>query len=299
MLKRTLYFSSPCYLHVKNRQLVYSPKETTGREETTIPVEDIGFVVIEHPQITLSMGVVSALTENNVALVFCDATHHPRSLLLNLDGNSIQSEVFASQLESSLPLKKNLWKQTVEAKILNQMLLLKKLGKKHQDLAIYRDGVKSGDPTNQEAVAARVYWKRLFSHLEFKRERDGKFPNNGLNYGYAILRAAVSRALLGSGLLATVGIHHCNRYNAYCLADDIMEPFRPYVDEVVYEISLEEPQQEELTKERKAKLLALLATDTRYPMVQRPLMVGLSQTTASLARCFRGEERKIVYPVLE
>jgi CRISPR-associated protein Cas1 len=298
MLKRTLFFSSPCYLHVKNCQLVYEPK--TGEfQKTEFPIEDLGFVIIDNIRITLSMFVIQSLIDNNVAVVFCDNGHYPKSLLLNLDANCIQSDIFADQISASAPLKKNLWRQTVEAKIENQMRLLKKLGKRHTDLHDYRYSVKSGDADNREAVASKVYWKRLFSHIEFKRDRFGKFPNNALNYGYAVLRAGVARSLSGSGLLPTIGLHHCNKYNAFCLADDIMEPFRPFVDEAVYGISLEGSCGDELTLDVKKKLLELLACDTSYPKVNRPLMVGLSMTTASLARCFAGEEKKLVFPVLE
>jgi len=298
MLKKTIFFSTPCYLHIKNSQLVYKP-QTDEKPETIFPVEDIGFVVIDNRQINVSMSVLELLTENNVAVVFCDSKHNPKSLLLNLDGNHIQSEIFSAQINASVPLKKNLWKQTVEAKIENQINLLKKLGKEYKNLYEYRNSVKSGDTDNREAVAARVYWKRLFSHIEFRRDTEGDFPNNALNYGYAIVRSAVARGLTGSGLLPTLGIHHCNRYNAYCLADDIMEPFRPFVDEAVYNISLNNPTAEELTSDMKKTLLEVLTADTEYPNVKRPFMVGLSQTTASLARCFSGEDKKIVYPILE
>ena len=298
MLKRTLFFSTPCYLHVKNSQLVYKPG-VDKYDETVFPIEDLGYVIIDDNRITLSMYVIQSLIDNNVAVVFCDEKHYPKSLLLNLDGNHIQSDIFADQISASVPLKKNLWKQTVEAKIENQMRLLKKLGKEYRELYDYKITVKSGDADNREAAASRVYWKRLFSHLDFKRNRFGKFPNNALNYGYAVLRAGVARSLTGSGLLPTIGIHHCNKYNAFCLADDIMEPFRPFVDEAVYEMSLDKTCNEELDMNMKKKLLELLACDTVYPKVKRPLMVGLSITTASLARCFSGEERKIVFPVLE
>ncbi len=237
MLKKTIFFSTPCYLHIKNSQLVYKP-HTDEKPETTFPVEDIGFVVIDNRQISVSMSVLELLIENNVAVVFCDSTHNPKSLLLNLDGNHIQSEIFSNQINASEPLKKKLWKQTVEAKIDNQIRLLKKLNKDYIKLYEYKNSVKSGDADNREAVAARVYWKRLFSDIEFKRDVGGEFPNCALNYGYAVVRSAVARSLTGSGLLPTLGIHHCNRYNAFCLADDIMEPFRPIVDEAVYNISV-------------------------------------------------------------
>jgi CRISPR-associated protein Cas1 len=216
---------------------------------------------------------------------------------MNLDGNHLQSEYFRHQLGATEPLKKNLWKQVVEYKIQNQACLLKKLGKNYAGVESFARTVKSSDADNREGAAARMYWPLLMGE-GFIRDRYGAWPNAALNYGYIVLRAAVARALAGSGLLATLGIHHHSRYNAFCLADDIMEPYRPYVDELVYELYQEIPQAEELTKDIKARLLELLSMDVHFEKVTRPLMVGLSQTTASLARCYSGESRKVEYPLL-
>jgi CRISPR-associated protein Cas1 len=219
-------------------------------------------------------------------------------MLLPLDSNHIQTEVFAYQIAASEPLKKGLWKQTIEAKITNQALLLEKLGRSAQDIKNLARTIKSGDTENREGFAARLYWQRMFNK-EFYRDRFGPPPNHFLNYGYSILRSAVARALAGSGLLATLGIHHHNRYNSYCLADDIMEPYRPYVDELVVELFRNNPDAFNIEKEHKAELLKLMAIDVEIGEVKRPLMVALSITTASLARCFSGESRKIVYPVFK
>ncbi len=296
MLKRTLYFGNPSYLHAKNKQLVFKNSKTN--EEKSCPIEDIGFVILDHRQITVTPALIEALTSNNVAVVFCDSTHHPQSMVLNLDGHHLQSALFRHQIESSVPLKKNLWKQTIEAKIENQKILLKKLGREFKMLNAYKKKVNSGDSSNCEAVASRFYWKNIFENKRFRRLREGDFPNPIFNYGYAILRAAVARALVGSGLLPTLGIHHRNQYNAYCLADDIMEPYRPFVDEIVVSIYEKNPEENELTKDIKRELLQVLAADVKFPEIKRPLMIGLSQTTASLARCFSGTERKISYPKL-
>jgi len=295
MLKRTIFFSNPCRLTVRNRQLVAEMTET--KEEKSVPVEDLGFVVLEHQQISVSLPLMDEMIRNNVAVVLCNGAHYPSSMLLNLDGHHIQQELFRHQIDAALPLKKNLWKQTVEAKIRNQAGLLKKLGKEFGQVLYFSDKVKSGDPENVEGSAARIYWPLLFGN-QFIRERHGNPPNNLLNYGYAILRAAVARALAGSGLLATLGIHHHNRYNAFCLADDIMEPYRPYVDGLVYNIFAENDKIEELDTAIKFKLLEVLAVDVMLGRQTRPLMVGLSSTTASLARCYALQAKKIMYPAL-
>jgi CRISPR-associated protein Cas1 len=296
MLKRTIFLSNPYRLSLKNRQLVISEK--SGMPVKTAPIEDIGFVVLEHPQISVTMKLVEQLNENNVAVVFCDSKHMPSSMLLPLDAHHIQNELFRAQINASEPLKKNLWKQTIEAKIRNQARLLEKQGMQGLQLNNLAKTVKSGDSDNREGFAARLYWNALFGKA-FIRDRYGEPPNMYLNYGYILLRSAVARALAGSGLLATLGIHHRNRYNAFCLADDIMEPYRPWVDEIVIYLEQKWPGQMMLEKEQKAELLQLMAADVKIGENNRPLMVALSQTTASLARCFTGETRKITFPVFE
>lgn len=293
MLKRTLFFSNSCYLSLKDNQLVIQMKE--GLAVKTVPIEDLGFIVLDHPQISFTMKLVEQLNANNVALVFCDSTHMPSSMLLNLESHSLQSELFRAQIDASEPLKKNLWKQTIEAKISNQAAHLEKQGHKAHELRAYAKSVKSGDSENREGLAARIYWSRLVGN-GFARDRYGGPPNHLLNYGYILLRSAVARALSGSGLLPTLGIHHHNKYNAFCLADDIMEPYRPFVDQLALRVYGEYPDELLLNKEMKAEMLGLMAGDVWIDGNKRPLMVALSQTTASLSRCFSGESRKIVYP---
>jgi CRISPR-associated protein Cas1 len=296
MIKRTLFISNPYHLSLKNKQLEVS--ELHGMTIKTIPVEDIGFVVLDHPQISFTMKLVEQLNEYNVATVFCDSKHMPSSMLLPLDAHHIQSELFRAQVAATEPLKKNLWKQTIEAKIKNQARLLEKLAKPSNQLKTIAKTIKSGDSDNREGFAARLYWMALFGKT-FVRDRFGEPPNPFLNYGYILLRSAVARALAGSGMLATLGIHHRNRYNAFCLADDIMEPYRPYVDEIVYKLNNEYPGTLMLAKEHKAELLQLMSADVKIGENKRPLMLALSQTTASLSRCFSGEQRKIIYPDFE
>lgn len=293
MLKRTLFFSKPSRLTLKKKQLVVNLTESG--ENRTVPVEDIGFMVVENMQVSMSMPLLSALNENNVAVVFCNEKHMPSSMLLNLESHNIQGELFAQQIAATEPLKKNLWKQTMEQKIFNQAALLKKLGKEYKDVLVYSKEVKSGDTDNREGAAARIYWPRLFGK-DFIRDRYGEPPNMMLNYCYIVLRAAVARALSGSGLLPTLGIFHHNRYNAFCLADDIMEPYRPWVDETVFNIWQNNEDIMEIDIKTKMQLLEVLTADVDVGKNKRPLMVALSQTTASLAKCFSGEIKKIQYP---
>jgi len=301
MLKRTLYFGQSGYLHLRLAQLVFTPKTETGEEsaERLFPVEDVGFLILDSPRLTVTLPVLQHCLANNVAIIACDDRHRPAGLFLNLDGNTLQQELFETQTAAPLPLKKRLWKQTVEAKILNQARLLEKVGQRADRLHALANEVRSGDPDNRESAAATIYWKRLFGAIpNFTRNSDGAFPNCVLNYGYTILRAATARALAGSGLLCTLGIHHGNRYNPFCLADDIMEPYRPWVDEVAFGITqrLGPVLPNELTREMKTELLSLLTCDTEIGEVRRPLMLALSQSSASLARCFTNQEERIDYP---
>lgn len=295
MIKRTLCFSNPTYLSVKLNQLVISFPEK--EEKKTIPIEDIGVVILDSPQITVTQTVLVKLLENNTAVITCNSSHHPIGLQLCLDGNTLQSERFQKQISASEVLKKNLWQQTIQSKIYNQAMFLQELGIPIRNMLLWSRSVTSGDTKNHEARAAAYYWETLLqSHDNFKRERFGEYPNNFFNYSYAILRAIVARNLVGSGLLPTLGIHHKNKYNAYCLADDIMEPYRPYADRLVLETIQKYPDKEDINKEIKSMLLTLPVIDVKINKQQRPLLVAVAETTASLAQCFAGKRRKIKYP---
>ncbi|MCS6987974.1 MAG: type II CRISPR-associated endonuclease Cas1 [Chloroherpetonaceae bacterium] len=297
MIKRTLLLTSPAHLSTRYEQLVVKLRD--AEEETRVPMEDIGVLLLESPEVTISTAALSKLTHYNVAVVVCDAQHLPSGLLLPLDANSVQTERFLAQLEAKLPLKKQLWQQTVAAKLLNQALHLEHRGKPAETLRRLSKQVQSGDKGNREAHGAKLYWKALFEGEDFSRDRFGAPPNNLLNYGYAALRAAVARALVSSGLLPTVGIHHQNRYNAFCLADDVMEPYRPFVDCVALDLWQKRDKTApllELNKDHKRELLQVLTAPTDMQGERSPLLVALSQTTASLARCFQGEARQILYP---
>lgn len=307
MIKKTLYFGNPVYLSLKDAQLVIKlpeivknstlPESFKQVSNITKPIEDIGVVVLDNKQITISSGALEALLENNCAVITCNSKSMPIGLMLPLYGNTTQNERFRQQLDASLPLLKQLWQQTMKAKIENQAAVLNECtGEEVRCMKIWAADVKSGDPDNLEARAAAYYWKNLFGQDGFTRDREGVPPNNLLNYGYAILRAVVARGLVASGLLPTLGIHHHNRYNAYCLADDIMEPYRPYVDRLVYSITKTNLNYSELTQELKAQLLTIPTLDTKISGKRSPLMVAVGQTTASLYKCFSGELRRISYP---
>jgi CRISPR-associated protein Cas1 len=309
MIKRTLYFGNPAYLSLNNAQLLLRlpevekndllPTEFKRDANVSIPVEDIGIVVLDHKQITITQALMEALLDNNVVLITCNSTHHPTGLMMPLSGNSIQSERFRAQLDASEPLKKQLWAQTITQKIKNQSTVLEGRGINHTYLIPLYKNVKSGDTDNCEATAAAYYWQSIFPNVEgFKRFREGIPPNNYLNYGYALLRATMARSIVGAGLLPTLGIHHSNRYNAYCLADDLMEPYRPYVDNVVCEIIQEHGINEDIPKEIKAILLKIPAMDVILDGEKSPLMNATQRTAVSLVKCFTGEQRKILYPEL-
>lgn len=297
MIKRTLYFGNPAYLSMRSSQLVINIPDAQGLDDAsgknTVPIEDVGVIVLDHRQITITQGALEALLENNAAVITCDSSRMPVGLMLPLCGNTTQNERFRNQLDASLPLQKQLWQQTIQSKIGNQAAVLKECrGAEVRNMLKWVDEVRSGDPDNMEARAAAYYWQNLFRN--FRRDREGLPPNNLLNYGYAILRAVVARGLVSSGLLPTLGIHHHNRYNAYCLADDVMEPYRPYVDRLV--VGMFDRGVVDLDKDAKTKLLSIPVLDVSVNGQRSPLMVAVGLTTSSLYKCFSGESRKIIYP---
>lgn len=308
MIKKTLYFGNPTYLSLRNNQLVVKlpeienndslPDKFKKESEVSFPIEDIGVIILDHKQITVTHGLIEQLLDNKSALITCNSSRMPVGLMLPLSGNKIQTEKFNAQIQATDPLKKNLWQQTVKAKIKNQTEVLRKYRRCNiRNMQYWASEVKSGDPDNYEARAAAYYWKEAFPQIEnFVRGREELPPNNLLNYGYAILRAVVARGLVSSGLLPTLGIHHHNRYNAYCLADDIMEPYRPFVDAIVLSIVDRGDDFNELSKSIKTELLRIPTIDVIINGKKSPLMVAVSQTTSSLTQCFDGKLRKIKYP---
>ncbi len=310
MLKKSILIENKCSITTKNNQLVIKSEI----RESTIPIEDIGFIVLDHPEIYLSIPAMNFLIENNSCVITCTKNHLPNGMFLNLNSHHVQQEIFRNQIEASIPLKKQLWQQTIQEKILNQGILLQKISGKKNSLDFMASKVLSGDTTNMEGAAAAQYWKTFFdpndteldNQIHFKRERFGDYPNNFLNYGYAILRAATARALSGSGLLNTLGIHHKSKYNAFALADDIMEPFRPIVDEAVHGImqnhgeqgSSDSEQAKQLNTKIKSELLQILTRTVYFKEEKSPLIVALQKTASSLQQCFMGDRKKIKYPKL-
>lgn len=297
MIKKTILVENKSAITTKNQQLVLKSEV----RESTIPIEDIGFLVLDNPEIYLSIPAMNLIVENNTAIIICGSNHLPNGMFLNLNSHHIQQEIFKNQIEASVPLKKQLWQQTIIEKIRNQGELLAKITENKNTFDFLASKVLSGDTSNMEGVAAQQYWKNfpLPNHEidGIKRERYGDYPNNFLNYGYAILRAATARALSGSGLLNTLGIHHKSKYNAFALADDIMEPFRPIVDEKVFDI-MKRYQEQELNTAIKAELLQILTQTVYFKEEKSPLMVGLQKTASSLQQCFTGNRKKIKYPKL-
>lgn len=292
MIKQTIVFSNPVNLSLKYNQLIIAFKDCD--EVVSRPIEDIGVVIIENQQTHVTMPLLNALSDNKVSVIVCDNKGMPNHMLMPLEANATLQESCKCQIEASVPVKKKIWKNIVECKIRNQAMALDMIGKGGNVLKPYYSNVLSGDKDNREGAAAKVYWKKMYGK-DFRRDRFGGPPNTLLNYGYAILRAAVARSLLGSGLLPLFGIFHRNRYNAFPLADDVMEPYRPFVDLAVNEI-FEFSQSIELTKDVKQHILKVLTCDVKMNGKTSPLMVALSGTTASLARAFKDNKEKIVYP---
>lgn len=307
MIKRSLYFGNPAYLSLKLNQLVIKlPSLEPGADKDnyvtkTVPIEDVGVVVLDNRQITVTQGLLDALLDNCCAVITCDGSHLPVGLMLPLSGHTVQNERYRSQIEASQPLRKQLWQQTIQCKIANQeSALFYSTGVHHDNMIVWSRQVKSGDSDNLEARAAAYYWKNFFpDNPGFIRGQNEDAPNHLLNYGYAVLRAIVARALVMSGLLPTFGIHHHNRYNAYCLADDIMEPYRPYVDKLVLDVVRDFGETCSLTTEVKTRLLSIPVLDVSIDGRTSPLMVAASTTTSSLAKCFSGESRRILYPLMK
>lgn len=296
MLKRTIAINSPYHIETRYNQLKLVAKDNA--EQHNIPIEDIGYLIIENQQVSISLPSLGKLAQNNVAVIFCNDKHLPSQMLLNLNGHHIQQERFRSQLNASKPLMKQLWQQTIKAKIRNQAKVLESINKPYAQLLTYARQVQSGDSTNREALAAKYYWQNIFDIPKFYRERFGQAPNPLLNYGYTLLRAATARALTGVGLLATMGIHHRNRYNDFCLADDIMEPYRPYFDMLILQMIDDYGLNDDISTEEKAELLQGLTMDVQFENQTKPLILALNKTASSLRKCFEGESRKLLYPII-
>ena len=296
MITRSIYIGSPAYLKLKDEQM-YIMEPSSNEMKGKVSVEDLGLLMLDHFQITISHQLIQKMMGNNVVVVSCDAHHLPHGIMLPLYGHTEHSDRIKDQLQASEPLKKQLWKQTVECKIENQKEVLRRLGNYYEPMMNYQNNVKSGDSTNMEGIAAQHYWKYLIS-LDFLRQRFGESPNQFFNFGYAVLRSIVARSIVETGLLPVLGIFHKNKYNPYCLADDLMEPYRPFVDWLVMDWLTKNPEIEELTKEFKAHLLQVATKDVWIDGKKRPLLVAVKTTVMSLYKCYTGEKRLISYPEL-
>ena len=294
MITRSIYIGNPAYLKLKDEQM-YIMEPSSNEVKGKVPVEDLGLLMLDHFQITISHQLIQKMMGNNVVVVSCDSHHLPQGIMLPLYGHTEHSDRVKDQLEASEPLKKQLWKQTIECKIENQKEVLVKLGNYYEPMLDYQKNVKSGDITNMEGIAAQHYWKNLIS-LDFLRQRFGDSPNQFFNFGYAVLRSIVARAIVETGLLPVLGIFHKNKYNPYCLADDLMEPYRPFVDLLVMDWLTKNPNTEELTKDFKAHILQIATKDVVIDGKTRPLMVAVKTTASSLYKCYTGEKRMISYP---
>lgn len=294
MITRSIYIGNPAYLKLKDNQMkVICPE--TKELKGSVPVEDLGLLMLDHFQITISHQLIQKMMGNNVVVISCDAHHLPNGMMLPMYGHTEHSDRVKHQLNASEPLKKQLWKQTVTDKIENQTEVLKQLGNYFEPMLEYKANVKSGDATNMEGIAAQHYWKHLINP-DFLRERFGESPNQFFNFGYAVLRSIVARSLVETGLLPIMGIFHRNKYNPYCLADDVMEPYRPFVDMLVVQWLEQHPDTEELTKDFKAYMLRIATKDVKIDGKIRPLMVAVKVTATSLFKCYSGEKRQIAYP---
>ena len=292
MIKRVLCFENPARLSLKLAQMVVELQDLTR----TLPIEDIGVVILDHKQITITHALIDALLANNVAIVTSNDKHLPVGLMLPLDGNTLQSERFRAQVDASEPLKKQMWQQTIVAKILGQAHVLGTQLIEHNNMLKWAKDVRSGDTENMEARAAAFYWRNMFEKDAFIRDPQGLPPNNLLNYGYSIVRAMMARALVGAGLLPTLGIHHHSRYDAYCLADDIMEPYRPFVDMKVLEMWKNGGITSDISSDQKRELLGITTMDVSISGHRSPMMLAIQTTAQSVQKCFSGEARKIIYP---
>lgn len=273
--------------------------ELEDGEKHSVPMTDLAVIAISHPQVTFSAAMVSTFVRLGGVMVFCHPDSQPAGMILPLDGHSTQQERFEAQASAPAPIKKRIWQTIVRAKLRQQSRLLTDLCGSDFGLGLLAARVRSGDTGNLESVAAVRYWPRLFNRPDFRRRRDGPGPNPHLNYGYAILRAVVARAICASGLHPCLGLHHSNRYNSFVLADDLMEPFRPLIDRVVVGLVQSRGFEHPLDRSCKQALSEVLLARYSFDGESRTLFDWLSSVTASLARIFEGEKGSLFLPDLK
>ncbi|MCK9303484.1 MAG: type II CRISPR-associated endonuclease Cas1 [Bacteroidales bacterium] len=292
-MKQTLFFTNPTDLSLCNKQLEIKMTDKDDTKKVFRCIEDIGCIIVDNHSVHITIPLLNELVCRGVSVVFCNSNHFPTSMLMNLDSNVLQAKHFREQIEMGTVIKKQIWKQIIEAKIENQYRLLDKIGLQSSQLTAYSKNVKSGDSTNREGVAAKVYWKMLLGR-DFIRDRDGYPPNNLLNYGYSIIRSATIRALLGAGLYPLMGIFHRNYYNSFPLADDIMEPYRPFIDKKVYELYI--AGENKITKIVKQSLIEILYEDIEYDGLSMSLLTSILRVSSNFLRMISGESKIMKYP---
>ena len=301
MLKRTIYFGNPAHISIKNKLLCAEIKDaddpSIATKQVSFALSDLGFIVLDHQQITITHYALSALAEENIVVISCDQKHLPISLNLPIYGNSLHSKRIQKQISITLPQKKQLWASIIKQKIINQAKILSILKPEISvELLINASkDVRSGDTTNREAYASTFYWKHLFT-LDFIRDRYGDPPNHLLNYGYAIVRSSIAKAIVGSGLHPSLGLFHKNQYNAFCLADDLMEPYRPFVDFTVFCLAAKDDIPDELTTNLKKELLSILTMDVIINKRTSPLMVATQHTADSYQQFLSDKKSKLKLP---
>lgn len=295
MIDRIVEVAVPARLSVRDAQLVIA---FDGMGPVSTPLSEIAILLLVHPQVTLTQAVLSRIAEAGGSVITIDGNFLPASMLLPVQAHFIQTERFAGQIELTLPARKRLWKQIISAKITAQGKLLKERHGSDSGLVPMAARVRSGDPSNIEAQAARRYWPILFDNPRFRRGSEGPDQNQHLDYGYAVLRAAVARALCAAGLHPSIGLRHRNRYDTFCLASDLMEPFRPLIDRRVASWILNHDPAERLDSTAKHWLLGALTARYRVEEEQRSLFDILSRTANSLARCITGASSECDIPAL-
>lgn len=294
MIKRIVEVSNPSYLHLKNKQLSI---EQDHEQVAQIPIEDIGVLILEHSAICLTQPLIIECQKNNTAIIFCDEKHLPYATILPIaEGNNLHQKILKQQINITEPVRKNLWKQIIQQKIQNQANTLKQFDKPFARLEKLATEVKSGDSNNLEGLAAQYYWKALFG-ADFVRDQNADGVNAVLNYGYSIIRGAIARSIVAAGLHPAIGLFHHNQYNGLCLADDLMEPFRPWVDDIAYQL-YQADANVCITKESKTHFLNLLSAEVKFNKKKMPLMVAKHYLMADLKRNFTKELTKLIYPII-
>lgn len=294
MIKRIIDIAEQSYIHTKHQQLLIDKE---GKTVGQIPIEDLGVLILQHPAIVISQATIVTCQKNNAVIIFCDEKHLPYSVILPVsDGHTLHQKVLRVQIEAKKTITKKIWKQVIQQKIMGQQRTLSLAGKDTALLPRLASKVKSGDVENHEAQAAQYYWPRLFEK-SFRRDYQAAGVNALLNYGYAIMRAMVARAVVAGGLHPAIGIHHHNQYNALCLADDLMEPFRPWVDQLIHQIWMEN-EEAEIDKETKKSILGLLNQTVSMNKKKMPMMLACHYLIADFKRCLDGSLDRIKYPAL-